>query len=157
MNAPSGVPPFMAAWLEAQQALVRLAGAALAPPVASVVPQSFADAYRPLFAMPGFPAPAAGANTAAPDTSLWRYQQAAERVGKLLADAAADAGRRLGAALAADGPDAPPITSLRELQTLWIDCGEAAWSAAAHREEFAQAQAELLSAWVALRVAGQAG
>jgi hypothetical protein len=86
-----------------------------------------------------------------------RYQQAAERVGKLLTDTAADAARRLDRALAADGPDALPITSLRELQALWIDCGEAAWSAAAHREEFAETQAELLAAWVALRATGQAG
>jgi hypothetical protein len=91
-----------------------------------------------------------------PEASLRRYQLAAEQVGKLLNEAAADAGRRLGAALAADGPDAPAITSLQQLQTLWIDCGEAAWSAAAHREEFAEAQAELLAAWVALRAAGQA-
>ena len=101
--------------------------------------------------MPGFPAAVPG--TAAPDASMRRYQQAAERVGQLLTDAAADAARRLGAALAADGPDAAPITTLRELQALWIDCGEAAWSAAAHREQFAEAQADLLAAWVALRVA----
>lgn len=156
MNAPTGLPPFMAAWLEAQQALSRLAEAALATnPATSAAPPSFAESYRLLFALPGFPT--AAANTAAPDATLRRYQQAAKRVGKLLNDAAADAGRRLGTALDAVGPEAPPITSLRELQTLWIDCGEAAWSVAAHREEFAQAQAELLSAWVALRTAGQAG
>jgi len=154
MSAASGVPPFMAAWLEAQQAFARLAGAALATtPAASAAPQSFVEPYRQLFTMPAFPA--AGVNTSGPDASMRRYQQAAERVGKLLNEAAADAGRRLGTALADDGPDAVPITSLRELQALWIDCGEAAWSAAAHREEFAQAQAELLAAWVALRVAAE--
>ncbi len=156
MSAESHVPPGMTAWLEAQQALARLAAAALATnPAASAAPQSFTEPYRLLFAMPGLPG--AGANTAAADASVRRYQQAAERVGELLNDAAADAGRRLCTALAADGADAPPITSLRELQTLWIDCGEAAWSAAAHREEFAHAQAELLGAWVALRVARQVG
>jgi hypothetical protein len=156
MSAASGVPPSLVAWLEAQQALVRLAGAALAtnPPV-SAAPPSFAEPYRLLFAIPGFPPAAPG--TAAPDSSMRRYQQAAVRVGQLLSDAAADAVRRLDAALAADGPDALPITSLRELQTLWIDCGESAWSAAAQREEFAVAQAELLAAWAALRAAGQAG
>lgn len=155
MSAASGLPPLMTAWLEAQQALARLTEAALATkPAASAVPQSFFEPYRLLFAMSGFPATAV--NTAAPDAALRRYQQAAERVGKLQNDAAADAGRRLCTALAAEGPDAVPITSLRELQMLWIDCGEAAWSAAAHREEFAEAQAELLGAWVALRVAGQA-
>lgn len=156
MNGSAKAPPFMAAWLEAQQALARLAGTALATnPAAGAAPLSFAEPYRLLFALPGFPA--AGAANAARDASAWRYQQAALRVGQLLNDAAADAARRLDAALAADGPDAPPITTLRELQALWIDCGEAAWSAAAHREEFAQAQAELLAASVALRAAGPAG
>jgi len=155
MGAPFDVPPFMAAWLEAQQALARLAGTVLAAnPAESAAPQPFAEPYRLLFALPGFPA--AGTGAAMPEASLRRYQLAAEQVGKLLNEAAADAGRRLGAALAADGPDAPAITSLQQLQTLWIDCGEAAWSAAAHREEFAEAQAELLAAWVALRAAGQA-
>ena len=156
MNGSSGAPPFLAAWLEAQQALTRLAGAALATnPAASAAPPSFAESYRLLFALGGLPA--AGAGTGAPGAAMRRYQRAAERIGKLLTDTAADATRRLDAALAADGPDALPITSLRELQALWIDCGEAAWSAAAHREEFAEAQAELLAASVALRVAGQAG
>jgi len=156
MSATPGVAPFMAAWLEAQQALTRLAADALAPnPAASAAPLSFAEPFRLLFAMSGFPA--AGVNSAASAALMRRYQQAVEWVGKLLNDAAADAGQRLSTALAADGPDGVPITSLRQLQTLWIDCGEAAWSAVAHREEFAQAQAELLSAWVAMRIAGQAG
>jgi hypothetical protein len=42
------------------------------------------------------------------------------------------------------------VTTLRELHALWIDCGEAAWAAAAHGEEFAEAQAELLAAHVEL-------
>ena len=156
MSGSSGAPPFLAAWLEAQQALARLAGAALATnPAASAAPQSFAEPYRLLFTVPVFPVDRE--SPAAPAASMQRYQQAAERVGMLLTDAAADAGRRLCTALAAEAPDAPPITSLRELQALWIDCGEAAWSAAAHREEFAEAQAELLAAWVALRATGQAG
>jgi hypothetical protein len=146
----------MGAWLEAQQALTRLAEAALATtPAASAAPQSFAESYRLLFTMPVFPADRE--TTAAPAASLRRFQQAAERVGTLLTDAAADAGRRLGAALAAEGPDAPPITTLRELQALWIDCGEAAWSAVAHREEFAEALAELLAAWAVLRATGKPG
>lgn len=156
MSWPDGLPPLMSTWLEAQQALARLAGAALATyPAAGAAPQAFAEPYRLLFAMAGFPAAAAA--TAAPDSSIRRYQQAAERVGVLLNEAATDAGRRFSTALSDERPGALPITSLRELQSLWIDCGEAAWSAAAHREEFALAQAELLAAWAALRVAGQAG
>jgi hypothetical protein len=42
------------------------------------------------------------------------------------------------------------------LRALWIDCGEAAWAEAAHREAFAAALAELLAAWVELRAAGPA-
>jgi hypothetical protein len=150
------MPPMLTAWLEAQQAFNRLAAAAFATnPASSAAQQSFADPYRLLFTMPAVLT--AGADAATSVASMRRYQQASARIGRLLNAAAAEAGRRLGAALATDAPGAVPITTLRELQTLWIDCGEAAWSAAAHREEFALAQAELLAAWVALRVAGQAG
>ena len=64
---------------------------------------------------------------------------------------ALEASRRFAAALAQTGPQAPPITSLRELQALWIECGEAAYGEAARREEFAAAQAEMLMALVELR------
>lgn len=137
-------------------ALNALARTAIAmDPGAGAAVESFARQYRQLFALPAFPT--AGTNSPAPDATWRRYQQAAERVGKLLNEAATDAGRRLGTALAADGPDAAPMTSLRDLQALWIDCGEAAWSAAAHREEFAEAQAQLLAAWIALRATGTGG
>ena len=82
-----------------------------------------------------------------------RYQRAAARSTELAASIAHDASRRLAEALAASGPEAPPITSLRELHALWIECGEAAYAEAARREEFAMAQAELLMALVELRAA----
>lgn len=155
MSAARGMPPFLTAWLEAQQAFARMAGpATAADPSASAAQQSFAGQYRLLFELPGLPP---GADAAATGDAMRRYQQAAQRIGELLNEAAADAGRRLGAALADDGPDALPVTSLRALQGLWVDCGEAAWSAAAHREEFAEALAELLAAWAVLRVTGKAG
>ena len=150
MSAASAMPPMLTAWLEAQQAFNRLASAALATdPASSAAQQSFAEPYRLLFAMPAFLT--AGADGAASVASTRRYQQASERIGGLLNAAAAEAGRRLGAALATDAPGAAPITTLRELQTLWIDCGEAAYAEAARREEFAVAQAELLMALVELR------
>ena len=62
-----------------------------------------------------------------------------------------NAGRAACRGARAIGPEAPPITTLRELHALWIDCGEAAYAAAAHRDEFAEAQAELLAAFVELR------
>jgi len=146
----------MAACLEAQQAFARLAAAAIATdPATSGAAQVFAAQYRRLFAQPELPA--AEVDAAVTGESVRRYQRAVEQAGKLLNEAAADAGRRLGAALADNGPDAAPITTLRELQTLWIDCGEAAWSATAHRKEFAEAQAELLAAWAALCASGSTG
>lgn len=145
----------MSAWLQVQQALARLAGPDPSlDPAALAGQQVFADAYRGFFEAPGLlPAPA---GPTAGGAALQRYQAAAQRFGTLLNEAAIDAGRRLGAALAASGPVAPPVTSLRELRALWIECGEAAWSAAAHRESFAAALAELLAAWVELRAAGPA-
>jgi hypothetical protein len=153
MSAQGGTPPFLAAWLEAQQAFASLAGAGVAfDPAATRTRQLLADQYRLLFAMPA-PSPAVAGPAAAGEAWL-RYQQAAERFGRLVSGAAADAARRLGETLARTGPDAPPITTWRELLALWIECGEEAWSAAAHRDEFAAAQAELLAALAGLRAAG---
>ncbi len=143
MSRIPGLPPFAEAWLEAQQAFLRLGSGLVAQP-ATVGSEAFlADQYRQLFAMPGLPA---GLSGAAP----------AERFGRLLNEVALDAARRLIAALADDAPGVAPITTLRELHALWIECGEAAWAAAAHREDFAAAQAELLASLVRLRATGTA-
>jgi hypothetical protein len=105
--------------------------------------------YQKLFTPPGLePAQQYGD---AGGAAWLRMQQAQEQYARLALSIATDAGRRLIAALSASGPSAPPITSLRELHALWIECGEAAWAAAAHREDFAEAQAELLAAHVELR------
>lgn len=108
------------------------------------------ERYRHLFTPVVLPAPAAGGT----GTASIRCQQAALRFSRQATAIAIDAGARLSAALAATGPDSPPITSLRELHALWIECGEAAYAVHAHRKEFADAQAELLAAFVELR-AGQ--
>ena len=150
MNGTSGSAHFVDAWLQAQQALARLADSCpAAEPGGHASQQLFTDAYRRFFEVPGLVPATAG--SAAGGAALQRYLAAAQQFGVLLNEAAIDAGRRLGAALAAGGPEDPPVTTLRELRMLWIDCGEAAWSAAAHREAFAAALAELLAAWVALR------
>ncbi|MGH3851394.1 MAG: poly(R)-hydroxyalkanoic acid synthase subunit PhaE, partial [Pseudonocardiaceae bacterium] len=107
------------------------------------------ERYRRLFMPPG--AAAAGAGPAAAGAAWIRCQQASERYARQATAIAIDACERFRVALAASGPDAPPITSLRELHALWIDCGEAAYSDAAQRGEFASAQADLLSALVELR------
>ena len=85
--------------------------------------------------------------------SAWaRYQRATARAAEL---GPRSRWRRAGAvadALAQRDPQAPPITSLRELHApLSIECGEAAYGEAARREEFAAAQAELVMALVELR------
>jgi hypothetical protein len=110
------------------------------------------ERYRQLFLPPGLQA-FAGMNPATGGAVWLRWQQAVERLTRLAGSIAADAGERLAAALADTGPGAPPVTTLRGLHALWIDCGEAAWSAAAHGDEFAAAQAELLAALVELRAA----
>jgi len=80
-----------------------------------------------------------------------RWQRASAQVSAKLQAVAADAVEKLVAALG--GPDAtgPPVTSLRQLHDLWVECGERAYAAAAHSENFAAAQAELLAAMVEMR------
>jgi hypothetical protein len=150
VNDTPGLPPFAAGWLQAQQTFAQFAGFALGvQPVTAAPERMFAEQYRQLFAMPGLPfAAAVGGMTAAPSA---RFLQALERFGRVQNAIALDAARRLGAALADESPDAPPITTLRALHELWIDCGDAAWSEAAHGEEFAAALAELVGALAALR------
>lgn len=79
-----------------------------------------------------------------------RWQAAVQRAEQQSAAIAHDAFQRFSMALASTDAALPPITRLRELHELWIDCGEAAYAATAHREEFADAQAELLAAFVEL-------
>jgi hypothetical protein len=102
-------------------------------------------AYQQLFA-PASPGPfeAAAAGAAA----LARWQRAAERFGAIVGAVSNDACARLARALADDGP---PITTIAALHALWIDCGEAAWAEAAHRDDFADAQAELLASLAGLK------
>ncbi len=111
------------------------------------------ERYRRLFMPPG--AAAAGSDSSGAGASWIRCQQAIDRYARQATVIAIDACDRLRVALAASGPDAPPITSLRDLHALWIDCGEAAYSEAAHRQEFAAAQAELLTALVELRAGAE--
>ena len=112
--------------------------------------QPVTSAYQQLFTPAGpthFDAAAAGG------PALLRWQRASERYGSLVGAVANDAFARLSGALADGSPAAPPVTSLAALHAVWIDCGEAAWAEAAHREEFAEAQAELLAALAGLKVA----
>lgn len=165
--------PWMTAWLEAERALSRIAmqaplagfagfgrdqagiAADLWKQLQSAEPDldglraGLIERYRRLF-MPVV-APAAAAGAVSPDAAFLRCQRAAERFGRHATEIAIDAYGRLSAELATDDPAAPPITTLRELHELWVECGEAAYAAAAHGEEFAEAQAELLASLVELR------
>ena len=80
-----------------------------------------------------------------------RWQRAATRVGELLSAVATDAVEKLIGALAGPDTSGPPVTSLRQLHELWVECGERAYAAAVHSEDFAAAQAELLAAMVEMR------
>ncbi len=140
---------------EYAQGFAMLAGAAWGPTGSgradpAALQRAFADGYRRLFAATGL---ASVGSPSGSEAAFEQYRRAAARSAELAAAIAQDAGRRLAEALAAKGPQAPPITSLRELQALWIECGEAAYGEAARREEFAVAQAELLMALVELRAA----
>jgi class III poly(R)-hydroxyalkanoic acid synthase PhaE subunit len=84
-------------------------------------------------------------------TTSLRWQRASTRMSQLFSVAATAAVGNLAAALAGPPAAGPPVTSLRQLHELWVECGERAYAAAAHSEEFAAAQAELLSAMVELR------
>lgn len=80
-----------------------------------------------------------------------RWQRAAARVSELLSAVATDAVANLVAALSGSDASGPTVTSLRQLHDLWIECGERAYAKAAHSEDFAAAQAELLTAMVEMR------
>ena len=118
-----------------------------------VLREPLMDRYQRFFAPPGLPA--ASADPPKSGAAWIRCQQAGERYAREATAIAIDACGRLGESLSTTGSGAPPITSLRELHALWIECGEAAYAAAAHREEFAAAQAELLMALVELRAGAQ--
>jgi len=123
-------------------------------PDVSGLREMLVEPYRRLFTPPFLPVPPAAANVGAgAGPAFLRWQGAARRFAGVTSAIAVDASRRFAAALGQTGPDAPPITTLAELHALWIDCGEAAYAEAAHGDDFAAAQAELLAALVELRAA----
>lgn len=157
MPDPADLPPWTNDWIEIQgQCLSGFAGDYFGMagdwwrhfPDLETFLTSSGDRYRQLFMLqfpssPPEPPPGSGA-------ALLRWQAATRRFGQQATAIAADASRRLTAALQDDDPTLPPITSLKSLYELWIDCGEAAYAAAAGGDEFAEAQAECLAAWVEL-------
>jgi hypothetical protein len=141
---------------EFAQGVAALAGALRGPgDTGTATPEallrSLASGYHHLFAPAALPGATPAAIPAAGSEAAWaRYQRATARSTELASATALEAGRRLAESLSRSGPEAPPITTLRELHALWIECGEAAYAEAARREDFAAAQAELVMALVEL-------
>ena len=109
--------------------------------------EKFSRAYLPAFAP--FPTQEQAGETLM--AASLRLQRATARISELNAAVAADAVERLLTALS--GPDAvgAPVTSLRELHELWVECGERAYARIAHGDDYAAAQAEYLMAMVEMR------
>jgi class III poly(R)-hydroxyalkanoic acid synthase PhaE subunit len=116
-------------------------------PLRDALKEKFARQYLPAFG------PLQGQQQAGERlmAATLRWQRATVRLGELLAAVAADAVEQLIAALTATDSSAPPITSVRQLHDLSVECGERAYGAAAHGEDYAAAQAELLMAMVEMR------
>jgi hypothetical protein len=136
----------------------RLAAGAVAAP-AGGVPQPGLETLQPLFAehyrrllAPALPPEIPGAAAApAMAAALARCQRAAQALAAETTAAAADAARRLVEELSRNDAGAAPITTLRGLHDLWIECGEAAWAATVHGDAYAAAQAEWLAALIELQ------
>lgn len=113
---------------------------------------AFGEHFRRLLTPPMPPLPPAGG--AAPEiaAALSRCQRAGQALTALISAAAADAGGRFVAELSRSDPGAEPIGTLRELHTLWIECGEQAWASAVHQDAYAAAQAEWLASLVELQL-----
>jgi hypothetical protein len=112
---------------------------------------AFTERYRRLFTPEGVWTADAMADSGGNPATYLRWQRASQKLGEHAASIAADAYQRLSSALACSGPEAAPITTVRALHELWIECGEAAYAAAANTKAFADAQAELLAALVEWR------
>jgi hypothetical protein len=111
----------------------------------------FTERYLRLFTPEGAWTPGAMTGAGGASPAYLRWQRASQRLGEQAALIAADAFQRLSSALASSDPEAAPITSVRALHELWIECGEAAYAAVAHTPAYAQAQSELLAALVEWR------
>ncbi len=129
----------------------RLFGTALPPAEFASLQAECQQRYQRLF-MPAAAMPVAAADDGpAILAAAERCRQATSRFALQTSAIAADAFARFTTAVASTNETMPKITTLRELHDLWIECGEAAYGAAAHGESYAEAQAELLTALIELR------
>ncbi len=149
--------PWLSAWTAIGRELMTRAPAAASPAAFAALQPLLVESYRKTF-MPGLASPAPRTDApASGGQAARRFQAAVQGIGVQVSAIAADAFRRLNESIAAEGATAPPITSLRQLFELWIECGEAAYAEAAHGEAFASAQVELLTAFAELRAQQRPG
>lgn len=131
-------------------------GAGLAPaaaqwPGSAALQATLADQYCRLIS-PAMPPQMTDANTMpALTNALARCQRAGQALAARSTAIGADAARRLVAELSRTDAAAAPITTLAALHALWIECGEAAWAAAVHQDDYAAAQSEWLAALIELQ------
>lgn len=134
----------------------QFSGAVQAPaaapwPGSAALQAALAEHYRRMIA-PAMP-PEVTAATAMPALAeaLARCQRAGQALAAQSSAIGADAARRLVAELSRTDAQAAPVTTLAALHALWIECGEAAWSAAVHQDDYAAAQSEWLAALIELQ------
>jgi len=149
---------WMGAWTALQDTLIRISAAGPTPAAApwqgsDALQTALAETYRRMIA-PAMPPQLAVAGTLpALAAAVARCQRAGQALTAQAAAIGADAARRLVAELSRTDAAAAPITTLAALHELWIECGEAAWSAAVHQDDCAAAQAEWLTSLVELQFA----
>lgn len=114
---------------------------------------ALAEHYRRMIS-PAMPPQVTAAGTLpALAAAVARCQRAGQALAAQASAIGADAARRLVAELARTDAAAAPITTLAALHDLWVECGEAAWAAAVHQDDYAAAQAEWLTSLVELQFA----
>lgn len=139
-----------ACWRQLQAAQSLPAGAGHWPGVESLL-GVFEEHYRRMLAPAMPPEIAAAATMPGLAAALARCQRAAHALGAETAAIALDASRRLSEELARTDAAATPVTTLRALHGLWVECGERAWSAAVRQDAYAAALSEWLAALVELQ------
>jgi hypothetical protein len=158
---PFADPDFVRRTLAGLAQQVASIATAFTPPLASPGLASEAwrapllAAYQQAFSAPGLGSAWPGASPSMAGADWARWAKAGERLAALTSRIAGDAFERLSRDLADDSPGVAPISTLAGLHALWVECGDAAWLAGARREDFAEAQAEWLSALAALRRAAR--
>lgn len=134
----------------------QFSAAGQAPPAApwqgsAALQAALAEHYRRMISPAMPPQMTAASALPALTEALARCQRAGQALAAQSSAIGADAARRLVAELSRTDATAAPITTLTALHELWIECGEAAWAAAVHQDDYAAAQSEWLAALIELQ------